>query len=513
VLSVDSSLARPSPSMRQASSSITRAVAGVLGPKATVRLLLPAPEGRFMTLTGVPPANPDLLSELTRTKRPATRELPDGSKRVTAGFPLLSRGEVVGVLEIQASEEAVQDSLRSIKAIISQSVLVLKTAEETTGLKSQLRDAKAAVSLARSLIRAKNSSAALEAFVSFFNKHWGLGCAGWEAREDRTRLSLKCHQGLEPHIAERLQEAMPILRRFKTLEPPEREAILERFADLTGVERAAVIDGGEAAIVIGGDPKTVQDAMTSTQPAQGIFREVLRHLALVAMAEVYNERMDLAISWTAHELRQPLVGTRAIVELLLRTSDEQGRTQDLLQRSRQQLDLLSESVDSVLRLAVGEEMVAHRTTDLGQLLREAAESCTEEESSDRVAIRSAGSIQILADAVNLRGAIANVLRSALWHSPKHIPVEVDLVEEGRNAVLTIKDQGPRISAGDRELIFDALGRGTTPRAQGKGLGLFIARRVVEAHGGTISATSEGLRGVTFRMELPLAQSRRHLSAS
>ncbi|MDP9225607.1 MAG: sensor histidine kinase, partial [Actinomycetota bacterium] len=187
--------------------------------------------------------------------------------------------------------------------------------------------------------------------------------------------------------------------------------------------------------------------------------------------------------------------------------------QDLLQRSRQQLDLLSESVDSVLRLAAGEQMVAHRRTDLVQLVREAVASCTEEESRDRVAMRNPESIQILADAVNLRGAIANVLRSALWHSPKHVPIEVELLERAQQAVLTVKDQGPRIPASDREMIFDALGRGSSARAQGKGLGLFIARRVVEAHGGTISAKSEGLTGVTFQIELPLAQSRRQLSAS
>ena len=110
--------------------------------------------------------------------------------------------------------------------------------------------------------------------------------------------------------------------------------------------------------------------------------------------------------------------------------------------------------------------------------------------------------------------MANVVRNALGYSPPTTPVTVCVETDGDVARVLVRDRGPGIPAAERHLIFDPFARGGAADGGrgGKGLGLFIARRVVEAHGGVI-----GLRpvrpGAEFCIELPLADGRSTLSAS
>jgi signal transduction histidine kinase len=82
---------------------------------------------------------------------------------------------------------------------------------------------------------------------------------------------------------------------------------------------------------------------------------------------------------------------------------------------------------------------------------------------------------------------------------------VSVVVESEDGVVTVqvRDQGPGLPEGKQEQIFDPFVRGENGHQGGRGLGLFIARRVVEAHGGTISAESRG-KGATFRVRLPVS---------
>jgi signal transduction histidine kinase len=120
---------------------------------------------------------------------------------------------------------------------------------------------------------------------------------------------------------------------------------------------------------------------------------------------------------------------------------------------------------------------------------------------------------IQADAPQLRGAIANVVRNALAYSPPPEPVTVTV--EGNEDIVRVRvrDRGRGVPDGERDLIFEPFARSRTVGARdGKGLGLFIARRIIQAHGGCI-----GLRparpGSEFYIELPLSGEGRTLSAS
>ncbi len=129
-------------------------------------------------------------------------------------------------------------------------------------------------------------------------------------------------------------------------------------------------------------------------------------------------------------------------------------------------------------------------------------------------VRAPDSLPIRADARQLGGAIANVVRNALAYAPSGSSVKIDVDTDGERARIRVRDRGPGIPAAERHLIFDPFARGrlATETRCGKGLGLFIARRIVEAHGGSIGLRS-ARPGTEFCIELPLPAGGRLRSAS
>jgi signal transduction histidine kinase len=118
-----------------------------------------------------------------------------------------------------------------------------------------------------------------------------------------------------------------------------------------------------------------------------------------------------------------------------------------------------------------------------------------------------------ADAPQLARAITNVVRNAVAYAPETTSVQVTVEETDDNARVRVRDQGPGIAASERHLIFDPFARGkVSDGREGRGLGLFIARRIVEAHGGAIGLRSV-VPGAEFWIELPSFFERRSASAS
>jgi two-component system OmpR family sensor kinase len=108
------------------------------------------------------------------------------------------------------------------------------------------------------------------------------------------------------------------------------------------------------------------------------------------------------------------------------------------------------------------------------------------------------------DPTHLRTVVSNLVRNALAYSFRGTKVDVIVENAGDHVQLSVRDEGPEIPIEERRLIFDPFARGSMSISarNGSGLGLFIARQVVEAHGGRIWVESE--RGTTtFRVRLPV----------
>ena len=161
------------------------------------------------------------------------------------------------------------------------------------------------------------------------------------------------------------------------------------------------------------------------------------------------------------------------------------------------LALLVEGALRIDRLGAYAGPVDRVSVDLGELLQAAALpiAAQAEEKGVRVVMRLSPDVNVVADPVKLGWVATSLLGSALRHSPAGGAIEVELTRGGGEAIFTIRDRGPGLSVEAAARIFDREG----------GRGLFLAREIVEAHGGSIAVCStEGL-GSSFEIALSAAE--------
>ena len=241
--------------------------------------------------------------------------------------------------------------------------------------------------------------------------------------------------------------------------------------------------------------------------------EALTHLEAVGWAKVRTDNLDLALALTAHELRGPLVGARQALGHV-HIDDEGPTSGELLRRTCEELDQLADLVDPLLRWSAGSCSLDIQQIDLVRTVEDVVATCRMEFDHADLVFRAPEALVIRADGQQLGQAVANVVRNALAYAPDDSSVTIDVDSDDGCARVRVRDRGPGIHAADRHLIFDPFARGrlTDATRGGKGLGLFIAKRIVEAHGGVI-----GLRsvrpGMEFCIELPLPAGGRLRSAS
>jgi two-component system sensor histidine kinase HydH len=131
------------------------------------------------------------------------------------------------------------------------------------------------------------------------------------------------------------------------------------------------------------------------------------------------------------------------------------------------------------------------------LLRAAAESVD----ASRIALSPEAPHRFPLDAERVRQALTNLLLNAVQASPDGAPAAARVAMEAGHLVFTVRDRGPGIPPGDLERIFEPF---YTTRPTGTGLGLAVAQRIVQMHGGTLTAANDPGGGASFRMAIPRA---------
>lgn len=220
-------------------------------------------------------------------------------------------------------------------------------------------------------------------------------------------------------------------------------------------------------------------------------------------AEPEREQLEMAIALAAHELRGPLVGARAAIDSFLRQKRKPSENDHLLHRALAEVEYLASLLDALFRWAGAHGSLHPRRTDLVRLVRGAVESCAVEARAAQISVTAPPRAICQVDPIHLREAIENLVRNAVAYSPSNGKVEVRVERRNGTIAISVKDDGPGIPESERETIFDPFVRGRLCRSRGgMGLGLFVARRVVEAHHGVIRLESGG-KGATFRIQLPV----------
>jgi len=216
----------------------------------------------------------------------------------------------------------------------------------------------------------------------------------------------------------------------------------------------------------------------------------------------------------SHELRTPLAVMRAEIDVSLRGDELPPQAREVLVSAREEVDQMSRTVADLLTLAAADEGRLELLTsrvDLRQVIDQATRPLQALAASKGVTVLVEGGPQLAqADPQRLHLAVTNLVENAVNATAAGGRVDVLTWNRGGVVGLTVRDNGPGISAADCRHVFDRFYRVDPARGRnvggrnvgGSGLGLAICREVVLAHGGRAWVDSEIGRGSAFSLELP-----------
>ncbi len=215
----------------------------------------------------------------------------------------------------------------------------------------------------------------------------------------------------------------------------------------------------------------------------------------------------------SHELKTPLTVVRAGVERAITRPDVPQETLAALEETLQEVNRMTELLDSLLTLARADEGRAelHREpVDLRGIVTEAGETgdLLADHAGVTMEIRTPPNPVVLAvDRSRVHQLVLNLIENAVKYTPRGGQVSVQLSANDGQILLTVADTGIGIAPGDLPNIFDRFWRADSARTRtgerpGAGLGLAISKWIAEAHGGAIEVQSRPGRGTTFTVTFP-----------
>jgi signal transduction histidine kinase len=224
------------------------------------------------------------------------------------------------------------------------------------------------------------------------------------------------------------------------------------------------------------------------------------------LREAQAQREEL-IAMIAHDLGGPLTTVSGYFQMMSRPNSspaQRRRAREALGPELERLGRLVADLADASRLTTGRFRIAVDSCDLAELVREQVELARTQADGRTIRRRvPTRPVPIVCDRDRIAQVLWNLIGNALKYAPAG-PIRVTLRAEAGGASIAVSDQGPGIPADRLEAIFEPhvrLGDGERGAPSGHGLGLHIARGIVEAHGGRIWAES-GASGLTFRVWLP-----------
>ncbi len=229
-------------------------------------------------------------------------------------------------------------------------------------------------------------------------------------------------------------------------------------------------------------------------------------------AEEANRAKDEFLAVLGHELRNPLgaIATAAhVLERVSKPDEIAARAREVIARQAKALGRMVDDLLEVNRVLTGKILLDRRALDLADAVRRALATLSGAGRVEQHVLRvEVDPVWVEADAGRLEQVIVNLLDNALKYTPPGGAIHVSLAHEGGAAVLRVRDSGVGISADLLPRIFEPFVQGelASHRARGGlGIGLAVVRRLVELHGGSVEAASDGPdRGSTFTLRLPAA---------
>lgn len=243
------------------------------------------------------------------------------------------------------------------------------------------------------------------------------------------------------------------------------------------------------------------------------FRDITdRKEAENALREA-DQRKDEFLALLAHELRNPLASISAAAQLLstptARREHERAAREALRTRTRQLARLINDLLD-VSRVVRGRIDLKKESVSLASAVARATEIVRPliEQRRHTVSVRVEESVYVNADLTRLEQILTNLITNAAQYTQDDGTISIVVRRDGAQALVSVKDNGPGIQPEMQVQVFEMFGQVDTSlhRSEGGlGVGLYLVRRLVELHGGTIVVRSQGpSTGSEFEIRLPLA---------
>ncbi|MGH2827497.1 MAG: sensor histidine kinase [Actinomycetota bacterium] len=352
---------------------------------------------------------------------------------------------------------------------------------------------------------------AIRSIVRLCGVQFEAPAAAWHRATDEATLLLVSSYGLDTDSKPELETEMSLLAAGDIFQPAGLLNLRRRFACIAGRRDAMALVAGDVLFLVG----SPQDDPVAPIGFEALISQILDLVAEANRARRRNRDLDISLALTAHELRSPLLSAKAAIETSLIEDGFEGASMDrgenetaqLLRRANHELGHLADMCDSLLTWAADESSVKFNSVEVDEVVLEAIGGCRHESKAEALVFsRPVQTIKVHASAEHICIAVSNLIRNALYYSPANSPVTVSIEAHTNVAHIIVTDDGPGVPKGQHRSIFDPFVRGLggeTPRS-GRGLGLFIAKRIVEGHGGSIWVASCE-RGASFVIELPLAE--------
>ncbi len=258
----------------------------------------------------------------------------------------------------------------------------------------------------------------------------------------------------------------------------------------------------------------VSDARMATYTAllQTLAGSIDRQRETIEELNRVNRARDLFLATVSHEMRTPLSALSMRIEVILKTVRElplevESGLMAMRLHVRQEADMIDDLIDAA-RTLTGQMSITRAPVSLGQVMRDAISTVEVNATQKDILIKVTpvdygDQVKVEIDARRLQQVLWNLLYNAIKFTPRGGVIRVKLTDERDQVEIEVADSGQGIPEDELPHVFGAFNLQTHANAAGLGLGLYIARHLVELHGGSLSVASAGKdRGTTFTIRLP-----------